>query len=231
MGPLLIIAIFLGALIYFLSVATKIPSVVLVSETENTALSNVETVSLAEQLIQLDAIGLRTNRGVTIDDFLNSFSEEAFQSRSYDLVLYMLGIQTEKAPLGRFISDVAWNFDLEAIYGDGSYIEIVEGFLRISGDRTRFKNISDAVSHETGRAKLSYQVPERGLIEYTPKVNADWADQGVVLQIARDIEKSYKSEKRFFYKDNGQAIVLFFLTYDQRDRLTELGAEELQEFR
>ena len=231
MGPFLLIAIFMGSLIYFLSVAVKNPSVALASETERTALTNADTVPLVEQLIQLDAIGLRTNRGVTIDDFLNSFSEDAFQSPPYDLVLYMLGAQTERAPLGRYISDAAWNFDLEVIYGDGSYVEIVEGFLRISGDKARFKNISDAVSLEAGRASLSYKVPERGLIEYTPKVNGEWADQEVVLQIARDIEKSYKSKKRFFYKDNGQAIALFFLTYDQRKKLTALGAKDLQEFR
>ena len=231
MGPFLFIAIFLGGLIYFLSVATKNPSVALASETEKAALPDAGGVSLAEQLIQLDAIGLRTNRGVTIDDFLNSFSEEAFQSRSYDLVLFMFGSQLESAPRGRYISDVAWNFDFESIYGNGSYVEIVEELLRISGDKTRFKNISDAVSLETGRATLSYQVPERGLIEYTPKVNGEWADQKVVLEIVRDIEKSYQSGKRFFFKDNGQAAVLFFLTYDQRDRLVELGAEELQEFK
>lgn len=127
-------------------------------------------------------------------------------------------------------SDQSWNFDFERITGDGSYVDIIENFLRVSGDETRFINIEDHVDFETNTASIRYDIPGKGTVEYTPKVNSDWADPDIIVKIARDIEKHDKDKRRFWYKDNGQAVILFFLTDTERQALDRLTEEPLNRF-
>ncbi len=85
-------------------------------------------MTLEEQLRQLSDLGLPLNPGVTVDDFLISIAREDYEAKPFGLVLFAYGIEIEQEPWGRYFSDFAWNFDVEAIEGDGSYVEIVERF-------------------------------------------------------------------------------------------------------
>ena len=181
--------------------------------------SEVETLRLEEQIQKLSELGISLNEGVSIDDLLISFSREEYEQSPYDLILFVYGIEIEVEPWGRYFSDRAWNFDVEAIEGDGSYVEIVRQFHRITGNAKRLENLFDEVDLESGRARVSYEID--GLARaMEPKIDNDWADPQAVEMIMKDLAEPGFS---FYAKDNGQASIWFYLDEDQARALDELA--------
>lgn len=189
-----------------------------------------DPVSLSVQLKKLAEIGIHPKPGVTIDDFLSAFPEAQYENGPYDVILFVMAGEIERAPWGRYYSDQSWNFDFERITGDGSYVDIIENLLRVSGDKNRFINIADHVDFETNTASIRYEIPGKGKVEYIPKVNSDWADPDIMVKIVRDIERHDKDKRTFWYKDNGQSVILFFLTATQRQALDRLTGQPLLRF-
>ena len=174
---------------------------------------------LENQIDALSEIGLLFNEGVTINDLLNSFSREAYESEPFDLILFVYGIEIEEAPWGRFICNQAWNFDAEAIEGDGSYVEIVKQFHRISGKGKRIEELSDRVDFEESHAELNYTV-DGVKRTFKPILNDDWVDAQVMEEIMNDLcQPGYD----FYPKDNGQATVWFYLSKTQALALNSLA--------
>ena len=165
-------------------------------------------MELEEQVKKLSEIGLSLNEGITVDHLLLSFSREQYEAAPFDLILLAYGLEVEEKPWGRFICDQAWNFDVEAIEDNGSYVDIVNQFHRITGQAKRVDGLQDMVNIEESRAKLEYEVDgvKRSL---EPVVDNDWADVQVVTTIMGDLsEDGYD----FYPKDNGQSSVWFYLS-------------------
>ena len=60
------------------------------------------------------------------------------------------------------------------------------------------------------------------------EVNDDWVDGMVISYVMDDIEGSTGGTRHFYWKDNGQAMVLFFLDRDTAAALNELSGNALQ---
>jgi len=178
-----------------------------------------EVVTLEEQISQLSEIGISLSEGVTLEDLLISYPREEYESSPYDLILFVYGVEVEEPPWGRYICDRAWNFDVEAIEDNGSYVEIVNQFHRITGRAAQIENLSDQVDIEAGVASLSYIVDgtSRSL---EPKVEDDWADPTTVDTIMKDLSSPGFS---FYAKDNGQASIWFYLSEQEAKALNELA--------
>lgn len=176
-------------------------------------------MKLEEQIEKLSEIGLVLNEGVSIDDLLISFSRDEYESTPFDLILFVYGIEIEEEPWGRFICDKAWNFDVEAIEDNGSYINIVKQFHRISGRSKCIERLADLVDVEKSHAELHYEIDgvER---KFEPVVDNDWADAGVVEAIMNDLkEPGYD----FYPKGNGQASIWFYLSERQALELNKIA--------
>ncbi len=153
-----------------------------------------------------------------MEDLLISFSREEFEETPFDLILFVYGSEIEEEPWGRYFCDQAWNFDAEAIEDDGSYIEIVRQFHRITGKRKRLEGLQDSVDVEESYAQLQYTVD--GLERtFKPIVDNDWADAQVVESIMSDL---CYSGYDFYSKDNGQASVWYYLTEEQAQAINDL---------
>lgn len=176
-------------------------------------------MKLEEQIEKLSDVGLLLNPGVSVENLLLLFSREEFEEAPFDLILFVYGSEIEEEPWGRYFCDQAWNFDVEAIEDDGSYVEIVRQFHRITGKRKRIEGLQDKINIEESYAQLLYTVDgvER---TYQPIVNDDWADAQVVESIMRDLRHSGYD---YYPKDNGQASVWFYLSQDQANELNKLA--------
>lgn len=176
-------------------------------------------MKLEEQIEKLSEIGLFLNNGVSIDDLLLSYSREEYESAPFDLILFVYGIEIEEEPWGRFICDQAWNFDVEAIEDNGSYVEIVKQLHRISGNSKRIEGLIDSIDIEGSRALLQYEI-DGVKREFRPVVDNDWADAEIIEKIMNDLRQpSYN----FYPKDNGQASIWFYLSEQQALALNKLA--------
>ena len=176
-------------------------------------------MKLEEQIEKLSEIGLSLNEGVTINDLLLSYSREEYESAPFDLILFVYGTDIEAEPWGRFICDQAWNFDVEAIEDDGSYVNIVNQFHRISGRAKRIEDLRDSVNIEEAHAELQYVI-DGVRRRFEPVVNNDWADAKVIEAIMNDMRQPGYD---FYPKDNGQASIWFYLTEQQALALNGLA--------
>ena len=176
-------------------------------------------MKLEDQLGQLSEIGLSLNSGITTNDLLLSFSREDYEEPPFDLLLFVLGSEIEEEPWGRYVCDRAWNFDVEAIEDNGSYVTIVEQFHRITGKAKHISDLTDHVDIEGGIAELQYRVDGQ-LKRYKPVIDDDWADPTVIEAVMNDLKQpGYE----FYPKDNGQASIWFYLNEQEASELNELA--------
>lgn len=180
-----------------------------------------EKLNLDSMIETLSTIGIHLNQGITKDDLLYSFSEQSYAKDFPSLLLSQYGAEVEHEPWGVRISDQVWYFDAEYIYGDGDYADIVTHMARIAGVSDQLHDVTDSVNFETSTATLSYRLGSQTYV-FSPKVDNDWVDSNVVLEIAISIENHASSNRKFWYVDNGQASVLMVLSNEEAKRLNRL---------
>ena len=163
---------------------------------------------------------------MTVDDLTYSFPRAVFERRPFDLLLFMLGVEVERAPWGRPFSPHAWNFDPECISSTGDYTKIIKRLCRIAGRADCLAEISDFVDLTTGQAWLKYRVG--GIDRHWPvEVNNDWADVLTLSYVMDDIQEG---ESYFYSKENGQAMVLFYLDPARAAEINALSGNALKPF-
>ncbi len=181
-------------------------------------------MTLEQQLAKLAEIGLKLDDGISIDDILHSFDRNAYEERPFDLVLFVLGIEVERAPWGRPVCSRVWNFDTECINSTGDYVRIVKRLCQVAGRPECLEDVKDFVDIDVGEAWLKYKVD--GVQRNWPvEVNDDWADALTLNYVMDDIERD---GYRFYFKDNGQAMVLFYLDSNAAAALNRLSGNALK---
>jgi hypothetical protein len=181
-------------------------------------------MTLEQQLARLAELGLKLDEGISIDDILYSFAREDYERRPFDLILFVLGIEVERAPWGRSVCSRVWNFDTECIASTEDYVSIVKRLCRVAGQPDCLKDVSDFVDIDAGIAWLKYKVggTERN---WPIEVNDDWADTLSLTYVMDDIQRD---DNRFYFKDNGQAMVLFYLDPGTATKLNRLSNNALK---
>jgi len=183
--------------------------------------STLETneIALEEQIKALANLGLELNEGVSIEDLLYSWDRENYETKPFDTILFAYGSEVEKEPWGRNICDKVWNFDVEFIEGNGSYIKIVKRFSLVADTLDRVSELKDSVNFESGEAWVSYKIDGK-FRKYDITIDNDWADPDAVAAIMQDM---IKPDYQFYYIDNGQASIWFYLTQANAEKLKELS--------
>jgi hypothetical protein len=144
-------------------------------------------ITLEEQLAALEKLGLRLDEGVSIDDVLYSFSREQYEKQPFDLILFILGAEVERAPWGRPFCSAVWDFDAECVGQTGDYVSIVERLCKVARKTGYLTEIADFVNLEDGEAWLKYVA--NGTPRHVKlKVNNDWADVRGITNVMIDIE-------------------------------------------
>jgi hypothetical protein len=180
-------------------------------------------MTLEEQLAKLADLGLTLDDGVSIDDILCSFDRADYEQRPFGLILFVLGIEVERKPWGRSVCSRVWNFDTECIGETRDYVNIVKRLCQVAGHPDRLTDIADFVDMKSGNAWLKYRVngTQRN---WTVEVKDDWADMLTLNYVMDDIQGD---GQRFYFKDNGQAMVLFYLDSAMAAELNRLSNNAL----
>lgn len=183
-------------------------------------------MKLEEQVSKLAELGLPLAEGVTVDDLLYSFGRESFESRPFGRILFLYGVEVEREPWGRPFCRRVWNFDTECVTGSGAYVAIARRLAELTGRPDALADVADFVDLESGEAWLKYTV--KGTPRHWPvEVNDDWADMMAVSYLMDDLEGD---GKHFYSKDNGQAMILFFLDPATAAELNRLSGDVLKKF-
>jgi hypothetical protein len=181
-------------------------------------------MTLEQQLEILADLGLKLDPGITMDDLLCSFSREDYEEKPFDLILFVLGGEADCEPWGRAVCSRVWNFDTECICSTGDYVRIVKRLCQVAGQQDRLTDISDFIDFESGHAWLKYKVDgtERS---WPVEVCNDWVDTRTLSYVMEDIQRD---GCRFYSKDNGQAMVLFYLDAHTAAELNRLSNNALK---
>jgi hypothetical protein len=187
-------------------------------------LSGVSQITLEQQLAKLAELGLNLDYGITVDDILHSFGREEYEEQPFDLILFVLGIEVERAPWGRLVCSRVWNFDTECINSTRDYVRIVKRLCRLASQPDRLEEVRDFVDIDASKAWLKYKV-DGTQRDWLVEVSDDWADTLTLNYVMDDIERD---GRRFYFKDNGQAIVLFYLDAHGATELNRLSNDALK---
>jgi len=181
-------------------------------------------VALEDQIDTLSDLGLDLNEGVSIDDLLYSLDRKDYESKPFDTILFSYGSEVEREPWGRNVCDRVWNFDVESIEGNGSYVEIVKRFALVTNTSERISDVKDVVDFESGEAWVSYRIDGKSR-KYDIVIDDDWADPDAVASIMEDMKgPGYE----YYYIDNGQASIWFYLDKANAQKLMKLSNKSLK---
>jgi hypothetical protein len=180
-------------------------------------------MKLETQLEKLAELGLSLNEGITIDDLLYSLDRSTYEANPFDDILHTLGIEVEREPWGRRMCDRVWNFDTECIYSTGDYVSIVKRLCLLTGN-TEIVDINDFFDLEANSAWLEYTIDGRKQ-RHAIEINSDWADTLTLTYVMEDLQQD---GKQFYTKDNGQAMLLFYLDRDTAIALNDLCDDALE---
>lgn len=164
-------------------------------------------MKLEQQLAKLAELGFRLNDNVSVEDLLYSFDREAYEDAPFDLILFAFGMEVEQGAPGRNVCSRVWNFDSECIYESGNYTEIVQRLCEVAGSPNALTEIADHVNHDVQDGWLQYKL-NGTMRHWKLEINDALADVQTLSHVVKDLETD---GHRFFFKDNGQALVLFFL--------------------
>ncbi|MGD9210391.1 MAG: hypothetical protein PVI90_06420 [Desulfobacteraceae bacterium] len=181
-------------------------------------------MTLEQQLITLEKLGIQLNKGITIENLLHFFDRNAYEEKPFDLLLYILGINVEQKPWGRPFCSRVWNFDTECISKTGDYVAIVKRLCQVAGMPNLITDIQDFVDLNAGHAWLKYTIDgiQR---EWPVEVVDSWADTLTLSYVMEDIERD---GLRFYIKYNGQAMILFFFDAHIAEELNHLSNNALR---
>jgi hypothetical protein len=181
-------------------------------------------MKLEAQLAELTALGFSLEPEVTVDDLLYSFDRESFEGQPFDLLLLALGVEVEREPWGRPFCRRVWNFDLECVEDDGAYVDIVNHLGTLAGADHRIAAVVDHVDLEAAEGWVEYTLDGKRR-RHDIEVHDDWADMKAVSLVMAALEER---GRRFYAKDNGQAMVFFYLDEQTAKRLNGLSKNALK---
>jgi hypothetical protein len=182
------------------------------------------TITLEAQLAELATLGLALEPDASIADVLAMWGREAYEERPFDLLLFVLGVDVPRAPHGRTLSQRVWDFDTECVYGPGAYVKIVDHLVRLADAASRVTEIADDLKRGAKSGSLEYVLDgTRRRIEV--RIDDDWADLSAVRRVMADLESG---GRRFYARDNGQAMVLVYVDEASAARLAQLCGSALR---
>lgn len=204
------------------AVTSKLHQVALVARVGLGGLQS-STVTLEDQLLVLAELGLPLSEGRTVAELLYSWPRAAYEREPLSLLLFVLGSEVEAEPWGRRFCDRAWNFDTECVAGSGAYVEIARQLCRVAGRPGALADLRDHVDLDRAEAWIEYTAGNRRR-RWNIEVDDDWADLIVVSHLMAELEHG---GRRFYARDNGQAMVLAFLDDAAAVRLNKIAGKGL----
>ncbi|PKL80957.1 MAG: hypothetical protein CVV25_01890 [Ignavibacteriae bacterium HGW-Ignavibacteriae-4] len=167
--------------------------------------------SFEEQFQIFRDLEFELNEGTDKTD-LARWEEQEFLDEPFSLMYLTFGQTLEREPWTP-LSDKCWDFDTEAIYDNGSYIEIIKNLERITRGELVFEDVKDYVNIEEKKAWVSFSLGSENY-KWNLKIDDDWVDTDLFIKIVELTDK-VKSKGRYTYFDaKGQNSVIGYETLE-----------------
>ncbi len=179
-------------------------------------------ISLEDQLRALSEVGVHLKPDRTVDELLESFDREEYESEPYQTLVFVLGSEVETGiDAGAFYTDQLWVLDTECIESQGDYAKLIARLAELFGSELEITDITDSIDHDAQTASVHFSCNGKAY-EQDLKYNDDWLDDKLFLPIVRaSIEARTKRKLGFTFPD-GQCINLCLLTPSQMKAFTKL---------
>ena len=187
-----------------------------------------ERVPLEQQIGEFAAAGLSMLPGRTIEELLEVWPREAYEKDPYQCLLFTYAIEVEAEPWGRWFTSKGWNWDTECIGDPGSYVTVLREFERLTGEAIFTTLSDDAKFGESGTAHIVYAIQDDETRKLPVQINRDWADTKAVFKILQEIEAAVQDDRHFHAADNGQSIIVYFITDETADGINKLRSDLLR---
>jgi hypothetical protein len=185
----------------------------------------IPTITVAQALQQLEALGIRLRQGITHDDLLLSLEGTMEEPVDCVSLLCVLGGEVERGEFQR-ISDDLWHFDAECIEDDGDYVRVVERFLILTKGLLPAKGLRDHVDIENETAWVEFTLDGQ-TAHWDLQVSDDWIDPGLYSRL-QELVTARGGGKRFFIAALGQDSLLSFGDGAMKDALSKLSGLEFE---
>ena len=181
-----------------------------------------ERVPLEKQVADFAAADLTMLPGRTVEELLQVWPREEYETDPYQCLLFTYAIEVEAEPWGRWFTGKGWNWDTECISDPGSYVTVLRNIERLTGQEVFTELSDDAQYAESGTAHITYAIKGGEVRKVPVELNHDWADVMAVCEILPEIEQAVGDNRRFWQGDNGQAILVYFITDETAAKVNAL---------
>ncbi len=182
--------------------------------------------SFKEQLNTFRELGFLLNDGVDTSD-INRWGDghSEFEEEPYILMYVTLGQTIEEEPWTP-LTNKCWHFDTEAIYGNGSYIEIMENLSRITNGEMIFENLQDSVDIDSNIAWVSF-ICKGKKYKWDLKIQDDWVDVDLFEKV-KDLTQKYRTKGKYtLLTTGGQDVVFGYYTPEELKKLKDATGLEI----
>ena len=184
-----------------------------------------ERIPLEQQIGEFAAAGLPMLPGRTLEELLISWPRDEYESDPYQLLLFSYAGPVEREPFTEWFTGKGWNWDTECIGDTGSYVTVLREFERLTGEQI-FTELSDDAHYASGgTAHITYAIKAGETRKQSVELNHDWADTKAVFVILSEMERAVGDDRHFYWADNGQAMLIYFITDEVGDALNKLRAD------
>ncbi|CAI6086105.1 hypothetical protein COHCIP112018_04920 [Cohnella sp. JJ-181] len=171
-------------------------------------------ISIEEQLMNLSRVGITLKKDIQMKDLLDR-DIRAYEENPYIHLLISMGRERDSVENGNdaYPTNDVWCFDRECIEDHGDYVEKLKRMADMVESAISVTEIQDYVDIEAGEAWIAFNANGTNYRHSLP-VRDDWMSLEV-LTIFSELLAASGSDKRFFFSDIGNELLVVLIEKDQ----------------
>ncbi|MCM3748079.1 hypothetical protein M3223_12015 [Paenibacillus pasadenensis] len=173
-----------------------------------------------KMLRDLECIGLTCRSDLNLERY-SHLIKDRFSRNTYIHLLIELGSEIEiERDIFVSPSNDVWYLDTECIEGHGDYANLLRRIKEMIANELIIDDVCDEVDVDAGLAKIAFTVAGKSY-EYSLMVNLDWMDRDI-FRIFSVLLMEHGSDKRFFYSDIDQSLLVVLIDKQYYRKLNKL---------
>ena len=177
---------------------------------------------LERQLERLRECGIALSDGVSVDDLLDAWPRDRYETEPFRLLITWLGAEIDREPW--VFSPHVLTFDCECIDDGESYVSLIDDICDLASAKDYVTEVSASIDFENDVGRITCKIDGKQH-KWDVEIRRDWADTIALAKIMAKIKRNGKH----FYKieDDGQSLTLLYLNHSDATTLAELSNQTM----